>query len=227
MKNRLLIVEDEEDIIRLIANRFDQQTYDIHTAADGLEALRIISEGNFDAAIIDVMLPHTDGFEISRRLRSKNNKTLIFMISALSHEENKIRGYGIGIDDFIAKPFSPKELAIKVEALLKRQYNLINEQISSLGYISHDKALKKIFIHQIPLTLTPSEYLIFAMLLAQPRHIISRDEMAQALYDHGLGDIDSRGIDTHIYNLRKKISKHTEEKIIRTERSTGYTLYEF
>lgn len=227
MKTRLLIVEDEEEIVRLIANRFDPELYEIVSASDGKEGLGLIARESFDAAIIDYMLPFIDGFELSRRLRSQSAETLIIMISALGHEENKIRGYGIGIDDFIAKPFSPKELSIKVGALLKRRYELTSARIDSLKYISHDKGQKKIFIHNEVLPLTPSEYLIFSLLLSRPRHIISRDEMAQAVYDHGFGEIDARGIDTHIYNLRKKIALRTDDKIIRTERSLGYTLYEF
>lgn len=227
MKNRLLIVEDEEEIIRLIVNRFDQQVYEITVAKEGKEAIRSIVKEDYDVAIIDFMLPYVDGFEVSRRLRQKSSETLIIIISALGHEENKIKGYGIGIDDFIAKPFSPKELAIKVDALLKRRYVLINGLVTSLKSIKHDRTSKKVFIHEHPLALTPSEYLIFSLLLSRPRHIVSRDEMSQAVYDHGFGEIDARGIDTHIYNIRKKIAHYTEEKIIRTERSLGYTLHEF
>lgn len=227
MKNHLLIAEDEEDIVCLILNRLDHELYDIHIARDGKEAMRIISSHHIDAAIVDFMLPFVDGFEISRHLRSKSTEALIIMISALGSEDNKIKGYGIGIDDFIAKPFSAKELAVKLEALLKRRYHLINGQIDAIKYISHDKVLKKISIHGSMMSLTPSEYLIFSLLLSRPRSIVSRDDMAQALYDFGFGDLDARGIDTHIYNLRKKIALYTETKIIRTERSLGYTLHEF
>lgn len=104
---------------------------------------------------------------------------------------------------------------------------MINCNVTALRSITHDKGAKKISIKNIVLPLTPSEYLIFSMLLFKPKIIISRDQLAQAIYDNDMGEIDARGIDTHIYNLRKKIASITSQPIIHTERSLGYTIHEF
>lgn len=227
MKHTILIVEDEEEIVRLIHNRIDPERYDVIIAKEGKEALACIAREIFDVAVIDIMIPYIDGFEVCTQLRRKNKETLILIVSALGSEENKLKGYDLGADDFIPKPFSPRELMAKINALIKRRYEMINHNVTVLRSITHDRAGKKIEIEGEGLQLTPSEYLIFSLLLSRPRHIVSRDELSQAVYDHGFGEIDARGIDTHIYNIRKKIAHYTEAKIIHTERSLGYTLHEF
>lgn len=225
MKHTILIVEDEEEIVRLIHNRINPERYDVIIAEEGKEALASIARETFDVAVIDIMIPFIDGFEVCTQLRRKNKETLILIISALGNEENKLKGYDLGADDFIPKPFSPRELMAKIDALIKRRYEMINHNVTVLRSITHDKAGKKIEIEGEVLALTPSEYLIFAMLLANPKNILSRDQLAQEIYDNDMGEIDARGIDTHIYNLRKKIVSITSQPIIHTERSLGYTIH--
>jgi DNA-binding response OmpR family regulator len=171
------------------------------------------------------MIPFIDGFEVCTQLRRKNKETLILIVSALGSEENKLKGYDLGADDFIPKPFSPRELMAKIDALIKRRYEMINHNVTILRSITHDLAGKKIEIEGEVLQLTPSEYLIFTMLLANPKNILSRNQLAQEIYDNDMGEIDARGIDTHIYNLRKKIASITSQPIIHTERSLGYTIH--
>lgn len=227
MKNTILIVEDEEEIVRLICNRIDPERYEVMIAQDGKEALAQVAREVFDIAVIDIMIPFIDGYEVSTQLRRKSKETLIIIVSALGSEENKLRGYELGADDFISKPFSPRELIAKIDTLIKRRYEMINHHITVLRSITHDRAGKRIEIEGEVLALTPSEYLIFATLLLRPKNIVSRDQLAQAIYDNDMGEIDARGIDTHIYNLRKKIASITSQPIIHTERSLGYTIHEF
>lgn len=227
MKNRILIVEDEEEIVRLICNRIDPERYEVIVAKDGKEALALISQELFDIAMIDIMIPFIDGYEVCTRLRQNSKETLIVIVSALGSEENKLKGYEFGADDFIPKPFSPRELMAKIDTLIKRRYEMTNHNVAVLHSITHDRAGKKIEIEGKVLSLTPSEYLIFATLLLKPKNIVSRDQLAQAIYDNAMGEIDARGIDTHIYNLRKKIASITSQPIIHTERSLGYTIHEF
>jgi DNA-binding response OmpR family regulator len=225
MKYTILIVEDEEEIVRLIHNRIDPERYDVIIAEEGKEALASIARETFDVAVIDIMIPFIDGFEVCTQLRRKNKETLILIVSALGSEENKLKGYDLGADDFIPKPFSPRELMAKIDALIKRRYEMINHNVTILRSITHDLAGKKIEIEGEVLQLTPSEYLIFTMLLANPKNILSRNQLAQEIYDNDMGEIDARGIDTHIYNLRKKIASITSQPIIHTERSLGYTIH--
>lgn len=226
MKHTVLIVEDEAEIVHLILNRIDSDRYDVLCADNGIEALRLIGDEPFDVAVIDIMLPMLDGYTVCERLRKKSKETLILIVSALGNEENRLRCYELGADDFISKPFSPRELAAKIDALLKRRYEMTNGNIKVLDSITHDHAAKKIRIEGKNLLLTLSEYLIFSTLLAKPKQVFSRDQLAQIIYDSDAGEIDARGIDTHIYNLRKKIAALTTMPIIRTERSMGYKIYE-
>jgi DNA-binding response OmpR family regulator len=126
MKHTILIVEDEEEIVRLIHNRIDPERYDVMIAKEGKEALASITRETFDVAVIDIMIPFIDGFEVCTQLRRKNKETLILIVSALGGEENKLKGYDLGADDFIPKPFSPRELMAKIDALIKRRYEMIN-----------------------------------------------------------------------------------------------------
>jgi len=119
MKNTILIVEDEEEIVRLINNRIDPERYEVTIAKDGKEALSQVAREVFDIAVIDIMIPFIDGYEVSTQLRRKSKETLIIIVSALGSEENKLRGYELGADDFIAKPFSPRELIAKIDTLIK------------------------------------------------------------------------------------------------------------
>lgn len=227
MKHRILIVEDEDEIVRLILNRLNHECYDISIAKDGKEAFVLIEREVFDVAVIDIMIPFIDGYDVCSQLRAKNKESLIIIASSLSTEEHKLKGYDLGADDFISKPFSPRELVAKIDASLKRRYEMMNSNITVLRSISHDRLARKIQISDSLLVLTPSEYLIFSMLLANPRNIISRDQLAQAIYDSDMGEIDARGIDTHIYNLRKKIASVTQEQIVVTQRGIGYKINEF
>lgn len=227
MRSKILIVEDEEEIIRLMCNRIDATRYEVTIAKDGKKALALLGQDIFDLAIVDIMIPYINGFEVCTRLRQKNKESLIVIVSALGNEENRLKAYALGADDFISKPFSPRELAAKIDALIKRRYEMINHKVTHLEALVHHHEAKKIELQGELLTLTPSEYLIFTTLLSKPKNIFSKEQLAQTIYDNGMGSIDARGIDTHIYNLRKKIALITSQPIIQTQRSLGYTLHEF
>lgn len=224
MKYGVLIVEDELEIAQLITNRLDTSVYKVQIVADGLSALRAVGGEAFDLAVVDIMLPKIDGYEVCSKLRQKNKETIIMIVSSLDTEEHRLKAYSMGADDFMAKPFSPRELAAKIDTLLKRRYELQNGSVILLNTIKHDIGAKKISILDNTLALTPSEYLIFATLLKAPRVIVSRDDLAQVIFDNGFGHIDIRGIDTHIYNIRKKISAFSSERIILSERGLGYKI---
>lgn len=224
MKYGVLIVEDELEIAQLITNRLDTSVYKVQIVADGLSALRAVGGEAFDLAVVDIMLPKIDGYEVCSKLRQKNKETIIMIVSSLDTEEHRLKAYSMGADDFMAKPFSPRELAAKIDTLLKRRYELQNGSVILLNTIKHDIGAKKISILDNTLALTPSEYLIFATLLKAPRVIVSRDDLAQVIFDNGFGHIDIRGIDTHIYNIRKKISVFSSERIILSERGLGYKI---
>jgi len=226
MRDKILIVEDEQDIVNLISNRLDEKQYDITVALNGQKALDLIRIQEFDLVSLDIMLPEVDGLTICKELREKNKNTLIIVVSALDLNESKEKAYNLGADDYISKPFPPKLLALKMASLLQRRFEMLHSNMKFKKVVQHNVALQRFFINNKHLLLTPSEYMIFETLFNNPIKIFSKDELSQILYNEDLGSIDRDGIRTHIYTLRKKISILTDIEIVRTVRGTGFTLYE-
>jgi len=226
MNKNILVVEDEKDIIDFIINRIDNENYNIDTALDGNEALKKINNKTYDLITLDIMLPFVDGFEIAKRIRDKSKNTLIVMLSALDSIEFKEKGYDCGIDDYISKPFSPKELAIKIKSLLKRKEELNNNYSNIITNVLINENLKQIIINGFEIEFTPSEYFILSILILNKNRVYSRNELAQLIYDNYFGEIDEQGINTHIYNIREKIKKYYDKELIKTVRGMGYKINE-
>lgn len=226
MKKKILIIEDEPEIAQLLIRRLDASLYEISHEVNGAQALSRIQKERFDLAYIDVMLPSVDGLTLTRALRGKDKSSIILIVSALSADSDQLRGYDLGADDYIAKPFSPKLLAAKIVSLLSRRDEILPTTQKMPEGISYDEMAKRISIEGKHLILTPSEYHIFLLLLKQPKKVFSREDMTQHLYDTYYYEIDTRGVDTHIYQIRKKAAVLREEPVIKTVRNMGYTIYE-
>ena len=226
MKHKILIVEDEETIVNFIKNRLDQNLYEVDIAYEGEEAILKIASKDYDLVTLDIMLPRVDGFEICKFLRKKSFSTLIIILSALETEEFKEKGYRYGCDDYMCKPFSAKELAIKIKALLNRREELRLSKEKKISKFVIDTGKKLIKVNSHTLELTPSEYLILSTLIENRNRVFARGELSQLIYDNYLGEIDERGIDSHIYHIRKKIKMYEKDELIKTVRGTGYILGE-
>jgi DNA-binding response OmpR family regulator len=226
MLYKILIVEDEPEIVRLIQNRLDSEKFDITIAMDGAEALIYIGSNHYDLVTLDIMLPHVDGFTLCENIRKCHKDSLILIISALDTLEQKEKAYLLGADDYIPKPFSPKLVALKIVSLLKRRVEILNAPLPFYANIQHDTQLKQFYIQGHPLLLTLSEYTIFKILFETPKKVFSKEDLSQILYNDDIGNIDKEGIGTHIYQLRKKIALINEDNMIKTIRNIGYTLYE-
>ncbi|WP_458700762.1 response regulator transcription factor [Sulfurospirillum sp. 1307] len=226
MKKKILIVEDEETIVNFIKNRLKSDIYDVDIAYDGKVALKKIAANSYDLVTLDIMLPHVDGFEICQAIRKKSKQTLVIMISALDTIEFKTKGYNFGIDDYIAKPFSAKELAIKIQSLLKRKEELSSLDGQSIVDILLNEEAKEIIVNGFKIEFTPSEYLILTTLINNKNRVYSRADLAQIIYDNYFGEIDEQGINSHIYHIREKVKQFYEKDIIKTVRGIGYKIYE-
>jgi len=226
MKKRILIVEDEESIVGFIRNRLDDSMYDIDIAYDGREALAKVTSHTYDLVTLDVMLPHVDGFEICRLLRGQSKQTLVIMVSALDTLEFKTKGYACGVDDYIAKPFSARELAVKIMSLLRRQTEQSHAASRHVSHVILDEESREVIVNGHALEWTPSEYLILSTLLVNQNRVYSRQELSELIYDHYLGEIDEQGINSHIYHIREKVKRVYEKDIIKTVRGAGYKIYE-
>lgn len=226
MTNKILIVEDEPDIVRLIQNRLDVDKFDVTVAKDGTEALNYIRSNHYDVLTLDIMLPHVDGLTLCETVRKKHKDSLVLIVSALDTVEQKEKAYMLGADDYIPKPFSPKLMALKIESLLKRRVEILNASLPFYENIQYDVELKQFYMQGHPLSFTVSEYTIFKTLFETPKKVFSKEELSQILYNEDIGNIDKEGIGTHIYQVRKKLAILSEDNIIKTIRSVGYTLYE-
>ncbi len=226
MKYKILIVEDEPEIVKLIQNRLDANIYDVSVAYNGDEALKLIQNERFDLLSLDIMLPSVDGLTLCDEVRKRHKDSLIIIVSALDIDEKKEKAYALGADDYIAKPFSPKMVALKISSLLKRRSELTQVEDVTFAMLEHHEALKRFYVQNHPLTLTVSEYTILETLYSTPKKVFSKEELSQILYNNNIGNIDKKGIGTHIYQLRKKIALYSDEEIIKTVRNVGYTLYE-
>jgi len=226
MKYNILIVEDEPDIVRLIQNRLDTQKFNVTIAMDGKEALEYIKANHYDLLTLDIMLPHVDGLTLCENVRQRHKDSLILIISALDTIEQKEKAYLLGADDYMAKPFSPKLVAVKIESLLKRRAEILNAPLPFYANIQHDVNLKQFYMQGYSLMFTVSEYTVFKILFETPKKVFSKEELSQLLYNEDIGNIDKEGIGTHIYQIRKKIAVHSKDEIIKTIRNVGYTLYE-
>ena len=226
MKAKVLIVEDEPDIVRLIENRLDTEAFDVSVALDGKEALKQIEQHHFDVLTLDIMLPHVDGLTLCNETRKRHKDSLILVISALDTVEQKEKAYSLGADDYIDKPFSPKLVALKIASLLKRRTEITYATLPCVQALQHDENLKLFLFDGKKLPLTLSEYTILKILFETPKKVFSKEELSQILYNEDIGNIDREGIGTHIYQIRKKMALLGKEEMIKTIRSVGYTLHE-
>lgn len=172
------------------------------------------------------MLPHIDGFEVCKAIRKKHKSCLIIVVSALDTIEFKTKGYNCGIDDYIAKPFSPKELAVKIQFAIKRKEELCSLDAKQICDIILNEEAKEIIISGFKIDFTPSEYLILCTLINNKNRVFSRTDLAQIIYDNYFGDIDEQGINSHIYHIREKVKTYYKKDIIKTVRGMGYRIYE-
>ena len=147
MKKRLLIIEDEKAIADLIIQRFKTSLYDVDVATDGKEALALLRTNRYDLATVDIMLPHIDGLTLCKKFREYSPQTFLILVSALDEEETKLKGYAYGADDYITKPFSPKELLAKVESYFRREATLASKQSKIIQNLQLNDATKEIKVN--------------------------------------------------------------------------------
>ncbi|SKC85227.1 response regulator transcription factor [Maledivibacter halophilus] len=208
MKTKILVLEDEASIRSFIRIKLKGFGYEVLEAETGKEALAKIDD-TIDIALLDVMLPDIDGFEVCRQFRMNYPKLGIIMITAMGMEEDKITGLGNGADDYIVKPFSPKELVARIESLLRRiNINKSNEEIKS-STIKHGRFIldtdKRILKKNDKLiSLTPTEYSILEFLMSYPNKVFSRDEILDRVWGKNyFGDIKT--VDVNMRRIRQKI----------------------
>ncbi|WP_454055337.1 response regulator transcription factor [Clostridium sp. Marseille-Q7071] len=221
MKETILVIDDEVKIIEVIKLYLENEGYTVIQATSGIEALKKQSEFNPDLLILDLMLPDISGEKVCERIREESDVPII-MLTAKSSEESILNGYSIGSDDYVIKPFSPKQLVAKVNAVLKRVKGNQGENLIFNNELIIDIVNKKVEYNNNEIVLTASEYKILSILARNPNRIFSREELMDYISRDNICIYD-RIIDTHIKNIRAKLDQDSKNPTyIKTIRGMGY-----
>jgi two-component system response regulator BaeR len=217
----ILVVEDEEKIIRLLCDYLQAAGFRTSTQADGDRVISQMKTDSPDLILLDIMLPGKDGMELCREIRQFSNVPII-MITARVEEIDRLLGLELGADDYICKPFSPREVVARVKAVFRRGHTGSRAHHLVVGSISLDDETHQVTIDKQVLNLTPNEFGLLKIMMRQPNRVFSRNELINRVQGYDFEGYD-RTIDTHIKNLRKKIAQQLSgQEIISTVYGVGY-----
>lgn len=222
---KLLLVEDDPALAELLEYRFRNEGYRVRVTADGDEALMMAAEEVPDLVILDWMIEGTSGIEVCRRLR-RDKETAhvpVIMLTAREAEDDRIRGLETGADDYLTKPFSPRELLARVAAVMRRIRPALAGEAIEVGDLRLDPVAHKVQRRGEPLQLGPTEYRLLKFLMESPGRVFSRGQLLDGVWGTG-SDIELRTVDVHIRRLRKAIEISGARDPIRTVRSAGYAI---
>ncbi len=225
--SRILIIEDEVAIAELEKDYLELSDFQVETCNTGDGGLKAALEGEFDLIILDLMLPGMDGFEVCKRIRAQKNIPIL-MVSAKKDDIDKIRGLGLGADDYMTKPFSPSELVARVKAHMARYERLVgsgakprNDVVEIRG-IRIDKTARRVYVDGEERTFTTKEFDLLTFLAENPNHVFTKEELFREIWDmDSIGDIAT--VTVHIKKIREKIEKDTAKpQYIETIWGVGY-----
>ncbi|MCR4655096.1 MAG: response regulator transcription factor [Lachnospiraceae bacterium] len=224
--SKILIIEDEQAIAELEKDYLELSDFEVEIENDGTEGLKKALENDYDMFILDLMLPGVDGFEICKQIR-ENKNTPVIMVSAKKDDIDKIRGLGLGADDYMTKPFSPSELVARVKAHLARYERLIasnpnSNDIIEIRGLKIDKTARRVYIDGEEKVLTTKEFDLLAFLAQNPNHVFTKEELFREIWDmNSIGDIAT--VTVHIKKIREKIEFDTSNpQYIETIWGVGY-----
>lgn len=220
---KLLIVEDKKTICNTIARHLKDEGYTVDTCFDGADALAYIEGTEYDAIILDIMLPGVDGITVLRTIRGQKLKTPVLLLTAKSSVEDKVRGLDSGADDYLTKPFSLEELSARIRVMIRRGGAERIDNVLSCGPLSLDTNTKTALRGGREITLTAKEYAILEYLLHNKGIVLSRDKIMHHIWNYDY-EGSSNIIDVYIRTLRKKIDADFDQKIIQTVRGIGYVI---
>jgi DNA-binding response OmpR family regulator len=223
-KIKIVIVEDEPDILEALEYNLARENFDVICATNGIDGLQLIQQHKPNLALLDLMLPGIDGLEICRQVRANSEiaQTPIIMLTAKSEESDIVLGLGIGADDYISKPFSPRELIARIKAMLRRDQSNVAPQKNSItinGLTINSHKFKVTFNGE-KIKLTATEFRLLEYLSKHPGQVFSREQIMNNAYGSDVVVVD-RNIDVHVRSIRKKIGE--EHQFIETIRGVGYS----
>lgn len=222
--SRILLIEDEPDIALGLSMDLEAEGHTVDTVADGLTASRQGRESRYDLILLDVMLPRRDGFEVLRDLRRAGVQTPVLMLTARAQEAEKVMGLELGADDYVTKPFSPRELRARVKALLRRAPASNNTTTIRFGDCELDPAKPELRRNGQPVEMTALEFRLLETLLQNPGRVLTRDRLIELVWGPDT-NVTDRVIDTHIVKLRRKVEADpANPRLIVSVRGLGYRL---
>jgi DNA-binding response OmpR family regulator len=227
----ILIAEDERHIRNLLQLQLEQEKYSVFAASDGIEALEIIQKENVDLAILDVMMPRLDGFNLLRKIRETSNFPVIFL-TARGDDMDKILGLGIGADDYLVKPFSMSELLARVSAQLRRNLEYSSKKTEMLSKIEYgsiclDKDACCVYKNNEMVEMNAKEFLLLKYMMENPERVFTKKQLYSAVWDED-AYYDDNTIMVHISHLRNKMETDSKNpKYIRTIRGIGYKFHKY
>ncbi|MCI8330909.1 MAG: response regulator transcription factor [Bacilli bacterium] len=212
----ILVVDDEMLIRNVIKDYLENEGYEIYEAENGQEAIRVYKEEKIDLIILDIMMPKMDGYETLKELR-RLGETPVIMLTAMKEELDKLHGFDLGVDDYVTKPFSPKELVARVKAILKRDGKI--KEIYQYKDLKIDYKGRKVTIEEKEIELTPKEYELLTYFIKNKGIALSRESLLNVIWGYDFYG-DYRTVDTHIKMLRRSLGKYRD--LIKTVRAVGY-----
>ncbi|MBO0462620.1 MULTISPECIES: response regulator transcription factor [unclassified Enterococcus] len=229
---KVLVVDDEPSIVTLLTFNLEKEGYKVTSAADGQEGLDLALEHSYDFIILDVMLPSIDGIAITQKLRQEKNETPILILTAKDDQVDRIIGLEIGADDYLTKPFSPREVLARMKAIFRRieprktQPDEAEPEYLSIGQIRADLTNYQVTIEDQPIELTPKEFELLVYFMKRKDRVIDRDTLLDRIWNFDFSG-QSRIVDVHVSHLREKIERDPKHpKYLLTVRGFGYKFQE-
>lgn len=233
---KILIIEDELSILKLLTYNLEQEGYEVESAMEGEAGLEMALNTHYDMILLDLMLPNKDGMEICRELRQEKSEVPIIMLTAKDSEIDKILGLEIGADDYITKPFSPREVIARMKAIFRRykssskkeevESKINTDEVVIVGDIVIYPEKYEVFVREELIELTPKEFELLIYLARRTGRILSREQLLNAIWNYDFAG-ETRIVDVHISHLREKIEENTKKpEYIITARGFGYKLEE-
>jgi two-component system phosphate regulon response regulator PhoB len=225
MNGKIFIIEDETSIIKLVQHNLEKEGFIVSSSENGSEGLKQLKKFEPNLLLLDWMLPDLSGIEICKHIRKDNKfKTLpIIMLTAKGEEEDKIKGLESGVDDYLTKPFSYKELLARIKAVLRRSNPEIVSNNLQFEDLLLDRIEKRVFRNNLEVKLGPTEFRLLEFFLMNPKRVYSRDQILENVWPNNI-NVESRTIDVHIRRLRQSINIDNKKELIRTVRASGYSL---
>ncbi len=226
MPSTVLIVEDDPNTVELVRLYLGRDGHKVLAASEGFEGLRLAREARPDLVVLDLMLPGLDGMEVCRILREESDVPIV-MLTARVEEEDRLAGLDLGADDYITKPFSPRELAARIRAVLRRTASGAVERGPAelrYGNLTVNLRLRVVHVGAMPVRLTPTEFRLLVFLMREPRRTFTREEIMNRVFGYDFTGFD-RVVDAHVSNLRQKLEPDSKKpQFIHTTYGVGYRL---